>query len=209
MFTRLRSHAWRTGLRPSLAVLILIVCGTMLGSDFVSAQEITRKAYRIAHKGQVDTDLTFNEFFGSSFAITAWVMPEFTHNWKGAIFTVKGLSGSGTFQVGQGDYRAGNGGFLQAGDPVLEVTMNGATARYLAPEYQRRKWNHIAIVRGNVMFARTHVAALSQRQEAPGIHPRRDDQCRRRDDVSVQSGAGRPLQPGRKPAAERHPAAGT
>jgi hypothetical protein len=153
MFTNMRSHAWRKGRGPSLAVLILMVCGTMLMSDFVSALEITRKGYRIAHKGQVDTDLTFNEFFGSSFAITAWVMPEFTHNWKGAIFTVKGLPGSGTFQVGQGDYRSGNGGFLQADDPVLEVTMNGATARYLAPEYQRRKWNHIAIVRGNVMFA--------------------------------------------------------
>ena len=70
-------------------------------------------------------------------------------------FTVNGVRGSGSFRVGQGDYRAGNGGFKKAGDPVLEVELNGAKALYLAPGYQRRKWNHIAIVRGNSIVGPT------------------------------------------------------
>lgn len=146
-------RAWKARVGFSLAVCFLVLCGSKLAGESAAAFDITRKAYRIAQNGHVDTDLQFNEFFGDSFTLTAWVMPEFTYNWNGAIFTVKGLPGSGTFQVGQGDYRAGNGGFEKAGDPVLEVELNGAKASYLAPGYQRRKWNHIAIVRGNVMFA--------------------------------------------------------
>ena len=100
----------------------------------------------------MDTDLQFSEFFGDSFTLTAWVMPEFTYNRNGAIFGVRMLRGSGWFHVGQDDYRAGNGGFEKGGDPVLEVELNGAKALYCAPGYQRRKWNHIAIMRGNVMY---------------------------------------------------------
>ena len=136
-----------------LAVFFLVLCGSTLAGEFVTAFEITRKAYRIAHNGQIDTDLQFSEFFGNSHTLTAWVMPEFTYNWNGAIFGVKGLRGSGSFQVGQGDYRSGNGGFKKAGDPVLEVKLNGARALYLAPGYQRGKWNHIAVVRADVMYA--------------------------------------------------------
>ena len=145
-------RVWKTRARLYLAVFVLLFCGSTWTGDSVAAFDITRKAYRIAHNGQVDTDLQFSEFFGDSFTLTAWVMPEFTYNWNGAIFTVKGLPGGGTFQVGQGDYRSGNGGYLQAGDPVLEVKLNGAKALYLAPGYQRRQWNHIAVVRVNAMY---------------------------------------------------------
>jgi len=105
--------------------------------------DITRKGYRIAHFGQIDTDLQFSEFFTADHTITAWVMPEFTYNYWTAILGVKG---SGTFTVGQGDYRQGNGGFQKSGDPVLWVKFGSSQAWYLAPGYQRRKWNHLAIV---------------------------------------------------------------
>ena len=79
---------------------------------------VTYKGYRIAHLGQIDTDLKFSEFFAGAHTISAWVMPEFTYNDKGPIF---GVNGSGTFVVGQGDYRTGNGGYKKAGDPVLWI----------------------------------------------------------------------------------------
>ena len=105
--------------------------------------EITHKGYRIAHLGQIDTDLKFSEFFSGFHTITAWVMPEFTYNYWAAII---GVNGSGTFTVGQGDYRQGNGDFMKAGDPVLWVQLGTSRALYLAPGYQRRKWNHLAVV---------------------------------------------------------------
>jgi hypothetical protein len=69
-----------------LAVFFLVFCGSKLAGEYVTAFDITRKAYRIAHNGQIDTDLQFSEFFGDSYTLTAWVMPEFTYNWDGAIF---------------------------------------------------------------------------------------------------------------------------
>jgi hypothetical protein len=145
-------RAWKARAGFPLAMFLLVLCVSKLSGDDAAAVEITRKAYRIAQNGQIDTDLPFSRFFDDSFTISAWVMPEFTYNWKGAIFTVNGVRGSGSFRVGQGDYRAGNGGVDKVGDPVLEVELNGIRALYLAPGYQRRKWNHIAIVRGNAMY---------------------------------------------------------
>jgi hypothetical protein len=108
---------------------------------------ITHKGYRIAHYGQIDTDLQFSEFFAGAHTITAWVMPEFAYNDYGPIFGVKG---SGSFAVGQGDYRTGNGGYKKAGYPVLSVKVGTMEARYLAPGYQRRRWNHIAVTRARL-----------------------------------------------------------
>ena len=171
-------------------------------ASHAAAFDITRKAYRIAQNGHVDTDLQFSEFFGDSFTLAAWVMPEFTYNWNGAIFTVKGLPGSGTFQVGQGDYRAGNGGFDKAGDPVLEVKLNGATALYLAPGYQRRKWNHIAIVRGNVMFAGPTLQLFVNGKKLQAFTGCPDWNGREwQSDLHLQASVGHPPEPGRQPGA--------
>ena len=146
-------RAWKARAGLPLAVIVLAFCASKLAGEHAAAIDITRKAYRnIAHNGQIETDLQMSEFFNSSFTLAAWVMPEFTYNWKGAIFAVDQLPGSGSFWVGQGDYWSGNGGFEKAGDPVLEVKLNGVSALYLAPGYERRKWNHIAISRGNTMF---------------------------------------------------------
>ncbi len=77
------------------------------------------RAIKVAQKGYVDTDLSFNEFFSGPHTIMAWVMPEYVHNYYGPIFAE---SGGGYFVVGQGDYRSGNGGRKKAGDPVLYET---------------------------------------------------------------------------------------
>jgi hypothetical protein len=132
-------------LRSIAGATVILYCATLSATaqlgDFDI--DITRKGYRIAHFGQIDTDLQFSEFFTADHTITAWVMPEFTYNYWTAIV---GVNGSGTLTIGQGDYREGNGGFGKAGHPVLWVKFGGSQALYLASDYQRRKWNHLAIV---------------------------------------------------------------
>jgi hypothetical protein len=108
---------------------------------------VTQKGYRIAYLGQIDTDLKFSEFFAGEHTISAWVMPEFTYSDKAPIF---GVNGTDSFAVGQGDYRTGNGGYMKAGDPVLWIKVNGMEAKYLAPGYRRRNWNHIAVTRARL-----------------------------------------------------------
>jgi hypothetical protein len=114
---------------------------------------IVRKGYRIASYGKIDTDLQFSEFFSSAHTISAWVMPEFTKNWYSPILS----NAAGTFFVGQGDYDTGNGGYLSGGVkkvpecPVLRVNVGATQALYRWCNYERRKWNHIAVVRAPML----------------------------------------------------------
>jgi hypothetical protein len=106
------------------------------------------RAWKINQKGYLDTNIDFSSFFGGPHTVMGWVMPEFTYNYSGPIFAE---NGSGTYLVGQGNYRDGNFVLNEdeiiAGDPVLNVSLGGKQVNYLAPGYVKRQWNHIALVR--------------------------------------------------------------
>jgi hypothetical protein len=74
----------------------------------------------------------------------AWFMPQYPYAYEGPIFAE---NGTGIFSVGQGDCRSGDGGFLDAGDPVLFVQLGSKKVIYLVPEFKRDVWQHIAVVR--------------------------------------------------------------
>ena len=145
---------------------VVLGCAFMVPSELSAA--VSHKGYRIAHLGHIDTDLRFSEFFGGANTISAWVMPEFTYNDKGPIF---GVNGGGSFIVGQGDYRAGNGGYKLPGSPVLWIRINGMEAKYLAPGYRKRGWNHIAVVRTQLFGSWIFLLYLNGQQLFPmGAH---------------------------------------
>jgi hypothetical protein len=51
------------------------------------------------------------------------------------------------FELGQEDYRKGDGGYKDAGSPVLYLRFGSTERRYLVPEWQAGQWQHFAIVR--------------------------------------------------------------
>ncbi len=51
-------RAWTTRVGFTLAVGLLVFCGSRLMGDDAAAVEITRKAYRIAQNGQIRVEIT-------------------------------------------------------------------------------------------------------------------------------------------------------
>ena len=100
--------------------------------------------FKVSHRGMIDTDLQLSSFFSQAHVVAAWVMPEYVYNDAGAIFA----SSEGVFSLGHGDYRRGDGGYRRSGSPVLELRVGQKRALYLAPGYRKRRWNHVALVRG-------------------------------------------------------------
>jgi hypothetical protein len=113
--------------------------------------------YKLNEKGFIDTDLRMSDFFGAAFTISAWFMPEYTSCYYGPIF---GESGGGYFVVGLGDYRRGDGGFLDGGSPVLYMKVGNKEAFYLAPGLTKRAWNHLAVVRTTLSRGGSHTFHL-------------------------------------------------
>lgn len=102
------------------------------------------KAIYFGYKGRVDTDLQFSKFAGGDYTVMGWFMPQYPYGNVGPIFAE---NGTGTWWVGQEDYRTGTGGFMDLGTPVLTIEIGNKKARYLAPAWQAGKWVHVAVVR--------------------------------------------------------------
>jgi hypothetical protein len=102
------------------------------------------KAIYFGYKGRVDTDFQFSKFFGSDHTVMGWFMPQYPYGNIGPIF---GENGTGTWYVGQGDYRTGDGGQKDPGTPVLLIEIGNKKAKYLVPAWQAGKWVHVAVVR--------------------------------------------------------------
>ncbi|MFP2909561.1 LamG domain-containing protein [Pyxidicoccus sp. 3LFB2] len=120
--------------------------------------EVEPRAYKLGHRGGLDTGVLLGSFVGQPFTLTAWVMPEYTHNDHGPFFTER--SGTGNmFFFGQGDYWNGDVDRTDKipGMPVLLVSIAGKSVSYLAPNYTLRRWNHVALVRGADSRLRAYV----------------------------------------------------
>jgi concanavalin A-like lectin/glucanase superfamily protein len=99
--------------------------------------------------GLVDTDLSFSEFFHEDHTIMVRFMPRYPYAYAGPFLAE---NGQGTYFIGQGDYRWGNGGYLRPGDPVLFVKIGNSFEYYLMPQVQRATWHHLAAVRTGNTF---------------------------------------------------------
>jgi hypothetical protein len=108
------------------------------------------KAIYFGYKGHVDTDVKFPQFFGDDHTLMGWFMPQYPFGNIGPIFTEVG---PGTFTLGQGDYRWGDGGFQDAGKPVLFLEIGDRKVIYLVPSWQAGKWRHVAVVRKGDVFS--------------------------------------------------------
>ncbi|MEZ4451475.1 MAG: LamG-like jellyroll fold domain-containing protein [Nannocystaceae bacterium] len=148
----------RRPLAPALVALHLLGCGdagprpdppalpefpALPSSCPEGPSIVAAAAYKIDREGYLDADVDLAALFTGAFTLTAWVMPEYTFNDHGPIFA---SASGGFFTLGQGDYREGNGGYMTADDPVLHLRVGDRSATYLAPNYQRRSWNHVALV---------------------------------------------------------------
>jgi len=99
-------------------------------------------AAALGWRGCVDTDLQFSEFFNSNHTVAAWFMTQYPTGYAGPIMS---NNGSGTYFIGQGSYRANNGGGI-TGDTKLLVKIGNATAYYTTP-LVAGEWHHVAVVR--------------------------------------------------------------
>jgi hypothetical protein len=161
--------------RTLFVVGMLVGCGPAKteqpGPDSQALSEVTResqaglgiyevepRAYKLGHRSRLDTGVSLSSFVGQPFTLTAWVMPEYTHNDHGPFFTER--SGTGNmFFFGQGDYLKGDVDRTNdiPGMPVLFVSIAGKSVSYLAPNYTLRQWNHVALVRGADARLRAYV----------------------------------------------------
>jgi hypothetical protein len=141
-----------------------------------------------AYGGFITTDLAFSEFYGSNFTLMAWVLPQYVFNGPGTVFT----DATGTFSVGQGNYRSGDGGDKKLGSSVLTVKVGAQTANYLAPDYRKLVWNSLALVRtvrsGSTMF----VLYLNGAQLTPFVKAA-DGTISTGSDISFAPGASVPM----------------
>ncbi len=98
-------------------------------------------AAALGWRGCVDTDLEFSEFFNQNHTVMAWFMPQYPTAYAGPIVA---NNGSGTYFIGQGAFRANNGGGI-GGATKLLVKIGNATAYYTTPLVPG-EWHHLAVV---------------------------------------------------------------
>ena len=88
----------KNGTRSSPAISVaqdLLAC---------SYESRLNRAAAIGWRGCVDTDLNFSEFFGSDHTVMGWFMLQYPVGYAGPIWAERG---SGTYFVGQGNFRYG------------------------------------------------------------------------------------------------------
>jgi Concanavalin A-like lectin/glucanases superfamily len=89
--------------------------------------------------GYVDTDLPYSSFFTKNFTITARFMLQYPRAYRGPIISVSDDSGS--FEVGQGDYRSFVTGVK------LNLKVGGSENVFYSNALAAGKWQHLALVR--------------------------------------------------------------
>lgn len=151
--------------------------------------------WKIDRQGYLDTDLELAELFAGPSTIAAWVMPEYTYNDYGSIFAA---ADGGPFVLGQGDYRQGNGGYKTGGDPVLFLQVGPKTAYYLAPNYKRRAWNHVALVHADDDATSSFHLFVNGERLTPIVPAGHDDALAAAPEIAFT--ADDPLPPQQRPA---------
>src|SRR5262245_40827482 len=123
----------------ALAAVPLFSCGGKGGStlNFAAA---------FGWRGYVETDLEFGEFFFADHTISAWYMPQYPAGYAGPIVSNQGVSG--TFMLGQGNWRGGpapNG-------PKMEVVVGDEASWYSLPSLVAGASPHVALTRAGGYF---------------------------------------------------------
>jgi Concanavalin A-like lectin/glucanases superfamily len=96
-------------------------------------------AVALTWPGYVDTDLAYSDFFSNNFTITARFMLQYPRAYRGPIVSVN--DGSGSFEVGLGDYRSWVTG------AKLALKVNGSEHYFYSNALVANKWQHLAVVR--------------------------------------------------------------
>jgi hypothetical protein len=151
----------------SLMMIIILITALLLPEVVLSRQEDIveptglpkkNKALYLGWGGYVDTKAAFSRFFGADHTLMGWFMPQYPHAAVGPIFAV---NGTGTYWIGQDDYRIGDGGPRQnsnndtvweKGRPAFSIQVGTQKRTYLLNQLIAGKWVHIAVVRKNNKF---------------------------------------------------------
>jgi Concanavalin A-like lectin/glucanases superfamily len=148
--------------------LKVVVCGTFFNppqqpTDLTPSLRdlllygVDNKAIYLPWEGYVDTKVDFSTFFDKDHTVMCWFMPQFIHMYRQPIIAE---NGSGKYMIGVADYREGNviynkdagEQYNKVGNPVVCVQVGDQERIYLVPEFQERKWQHIALVRNSNTF---------------------------------------------------------
>jgi hypothetical protein len=94
-------------------------------------------------KGSTDTDLKFSEFFGADHTVMARFMAQYPIAFAGPILAE---NGSGTYIIGQGDYRSSPEG------TKLMLAVGNQSQTYPTSLLKTGVWLHVAVVRSGNSF---------------------------------------------------------
>jgi Concanavalin A-like lectin/glucanases superfamily len=120
------------------------------------------RAVALGFGGYVDLDIEFGEFFFQDHTIVLRFMPQHPYAYEGPMLAE---NGSGTYMVGQANYRDGSGPpdpdddvfgpsvlFMQVGAKAVRYDVPGFQNLIYGPLGYRNVWQHLAVVReGNTM----------------------------------------------------------
>jgi Concanavalin A-like lectin/glucanases superfamily len=100
-------------------------------------------AMKSNEQGGLDTGIPASTLWPDGFTLSAWVMPEYVYADRGPIF---GLT-SANFWFGAGPFRARQRNAEDCAPyvPVMRVRLGSESIDYLAPDFERDRWNHVAL----------------------------------------------------------------
>ena len=114
---------------------------------------MANRALTFGYGGYADLGVTFGEFFQNNHTVTVRFMPQ--HPYAGAGPMVA-ENGTGSYMIGQGDYRWGSGAFKSLGPSTLFIQLGSQRVVYEVPGFvdqvggpvgYRDVWQHLAVVR--------------------------------------------------------------
>jgi Concanavalin A-like lectin/glucanases superfamily len=130
-----------------VAVMIMSgLCPPLARAQGLPAQN---KAIYLGWGGYVDTQADFSLFFNSDHTLMTWFMPQYLYAYRGPIFA---NSGDGTYIFGMEDYRMGDGGLKDEGNPVMVLQVGNQQKLFLVPGLTRDQWHHLAVVRTDTVI---------------------------------------------------------
>ncbi len=141
----------RAGALANKQRLLLIVAVMLLSGLYPSLARpqglpSQNKAIYLGWGGYVDTQADFGVFFDSDHTLMTWFMPQYLYAYRGPIFA---NSGDGTYVFGMEDYRMGDGGLKDEGNPVMMLQVGDQQKLFLVPNLIRNEWHHLAVVRAD------------------------------------------------------------
>jgi hypothetical protein len=149
IFNTMRKHVSRVAIGSIIQWTIAVIIVSGLCGPNAKAQTgipAQNKAIYLSWGGYVDTDAEFANFFDSDHTLMCWFMPQFLYAYKGPIFASTGIA---AYFFGMEDYRLGDGGYLDEGNPVMFLQIEDQSKHYLVPNLTKDVWHHFAVVRAS------------------------------------------------------------